>query len=978
MSDHPHAACGCCDAPGMPAAVHNAPGLPALAYRVDTQPGFLARMLQSLPLARSDPGQAGAPRPLARLLTRERDDATVALLDAAACAADVLTFYQERIANEGFLRTATERRSVLELARAIGYELKPGVAASTWLAFTVQDAPGAPGLCRLAAGSAVQSVPPQGKLPQVFETSAEIVARAEWNALRPRRQRPADLAVLTIDNGAAGTARVLALLGPPGSFPPGIAGLHTGLNALSLARLDPDLPVDATVDALEVGRIYVHDSVSGLRAGDLLLFAGRQAASLATVVLRITAVEDEPALARQRVDVEPLPEPVADPPAPRPGAAFVPYQSAPLTAYAQARTGPVAFTQMSLGAAVAGQIWQESELQAMIGLQGWNASSLVQAIATPPPPTPPAPLTAPAPGAFAFGARLGFFGHNAPRWGSLPAATSSTHGVDPYPQGWDDGDSGVPAGGTRTVWQSSQGAAIAPYAYVERAVPGVVRQSWVVFDAPDVAARAYAVLDARETSRADFGLSGRALRLRLADLTGVAASGAEPFGFRTASACVASRRLALAELPIDAPIAAGSTDIELDRMVLGLAPGQALALSGEHAALNGVAAAEIALVDDVIHAGGRSTLRLRAGLANSYRRDSLSMNANTVAATHGESVDEVLGSGDASMPHQRFVLKRPPLGFLSAAGGAASTLSVRVAGVLWHGVPSFYARGPSETVYTTRLADDGTTTLSFGDGLRGARLPSGTLNVKAHYRSGIGADGEVGAGTLTMLRAQPLGLAGVTNPLAAGGAEGPERLADARRNAPLTMLTFERVVSLLDYANYARAFPGIGKARGDLLWVDGARRVAISVAGATGGAPGAGVLQNLSASIAAASDAAERYQVLAYAPRFFSVKLRVAADARFVAAEVRAAVAAAIVAAHGFDARDLGQPVTAAELIALAHGVAGVRAVDLEELRLYGGSAAADALPAYGARWDAAARALLPADLLLVNPAAVVVEEYLP
>ena len=40
----------------------------------------------------------------------------MALIDACACVADVLTFYQERIANEGFLRTATERRSVLELA----------------------------------------------------------------------------------------------------------------------------------------------------------------------------------------------------------------------------------------------------------------------------------------------------------------------------------------------------------------------------------------------------------------------------------------------------------------------------------------------------------------------------------------------------------------------------------------------------------------------------------------------------------------------------------------------------------------------------------------------------------------------------------------------------------------------------------------------------------------------------------------------
>src|SRR5262245_60724583 len=155
-------------------------------------------MVQSLPLARADETEPNSPRPLARLLARNSDDPTVALVDAAACMADVITFYQERIANEGFLRTATERRSVLELARAIGYELKPGLAASVHLAFTVEDSPGAPGVSTLLRGLPVQSIPPQGKLPQVFETSAEFTARAEWNMLRPRQTRPADMAVLDV------------------------------------------------------------------------------------------------------------------------------------------------------------------------------------------------------------------------------------------------------------------------------------------------------------------------------------------------------------------------------------------------------------------------------------------------------------------------------------------------------------------------------------------------------------------------------------------------------------------------------------------------------------------------------------------------------------------------------------------------------------------------------------------------------------
>ncbi|NEO77116.1 hypothetical protein [Moorena sp. SIO4G3] len=99
----------------------------------------------------------------------------------------MLSFYQERIANEGYLNTATERLSVLELTRTIGYELNPGVAASTFLAFTVDDTPGTTSVATVPKGTKVQSVPGQGELPQTFETIEQIEARAQWNALTPYR-----------------------------------------------------------------------------------------------------------------------------------------------------------------------------------------------------------------------------------------------------------------------------------------------------------------------------------------------------------------------------------------------------------------------------------------------------------------------------------------------------------------------------------------------------------------------------------------------------------------------------------------------------------------------------------------------------------------------------------------------------------------------------------------------------------------------
>ena len=170
--------CGCCEGLDVrtPGEIHNRPGLAAIAYRVGTHATFRDSMLARLS-SQDDPV-------LADLRTRDSDDFSIALLDAWATVADVLTFYQERIANESFLRTATERRSLLELARLIGYEPRPGVAASTALAFTLEEGPGSPRRTAIDIGAKVQSIPGPGEKPQTFETIEPIEARVEWNSLR--------------------------------------------------------------------------------------------------------------------------------------------------------------------------------------------------------------------------------------------------------------------------------------------------------------------------------------------------------------------------------------------------------------------------------------------------------------------------------------------------------------------------------------------------------------------------------------------------------------------------------------------------------------------------------------------------------------------------------------------------------------------------------------------------------------------------
>ena len=165
--------------PLTPLVAANRPGLNTLAYRAGTHATFLETMKARLS---SSPALAG-------LTTREATDPAIALLDAWATIADVLSFYQERVANEGYLRTATERRSIMELARLVGYVPRPGVAASVYLAFTLEDSYS----IEVPAGTRAQSLPGSGELPQSFETAEKLEARAAWNDLKPRVTRPQHL-----------------------------------------------------------------------------------------------------------------------------------------------------------------------------------------------------------------------------------------------------------------------------------------------------------------------------------------------------------------------------------------------------------------------------------------------------------------------------------------------------------------------------------------------------------------------------------------------------------------------------------------------------------------------------------------------------------------------------------------------------------------------------------------------------------------
>ena len=127
---------------------------------------------------------------------------------------DVLTFYQERIANEGYLRTATERRSILELARLVGYALRPGVASTVYLAYTLEEKQTEP--VEIPAGARSQSIPGPDELPQFFETSEKLTARSAWNNLQVRLTQPQNISL-----GNILTLTELYITGTAANFKPG-------------------------------------------------------------------------------------------------------------------------------------------------------------------------------------------------------------------------------------------------------------------------------------------------------------------------------------------------------------------------------------------------------------------------------------------------------------------------------------------------------------------------------------------------------------------------------------------------------------------------------------------------------------------------------------------------------------------------------------------------------------------------------------
>lgn len=338
---------------------------------------------------------------------------------------------------------------------------------------------------------------------------------------------------------------------------------------------------------------------------------------------------------------------------------------------------------------------------------------------------------------------------------------------------------------------------------------------------------------------------------------------------------------------------------------------------------------------DLDTVGDHLSITFTPALSGNFDARSTQLFGNVVRATHGETIaNEVLGNGDAAAAFQSFRLKKKPVTFVpekTAANGAANTLQVRVGGVLWQEQPTLFGHDADDQVFKTTIADDDTMTVQFGDGETGARLPSGRSNVVAAYRQGTGQAGNVNANSLTTLLDRPRGVKAVSNPdPAAGGAE-PESMAAARGNAPNTVRTFGRIVSLRDFEDAAREFAGIAKARAAWELSGGEMAVRLVVAGDNGALVGGVVMQNLRQYLDARRDPNRRLLLQGFTRMAAVVRGVVRVDPRHVAANVQIAALGALRNYFAFENLDLGQAVHLSGIYAVLKNVPGVVAADIDE-----------------------------------------------
>ncbi len=122
--------------------------------------------------------------------------------------------------------------------------------------------------------------------------------------------------------------------------------------------------------------------------------------------------------------------------------------------------------------------------------------------------------------------------------------------------------------------------------------------------------------------------------------------------------------------------------------------------------------------------------------------------------------------------------------------------------VCWHEVADLYESPPGARHYVKDIVAG---ELRFGNGMHGMNPPKGDRNLRlAHFQVGGGIEGNVAAGSLSVLKQSLTFIDGVTNPMPAGGGADLETVDEVKQRAPHLFRSRFRAVTAEDFEWIAR------------------------------------------------------------------------------------------------------------------------------------------------------------------------------
>lgn len=196
-----------------------------------------------------------------------------------------------------------------------------------------------------------------------------------------------------------------------------------------------------------------------------------------------------------------------------------------------------------------------------------------------------------------------------------------------------------------------------------------------------------------------------------------------------------------------------------------------------------------------------------------FHGEDISFRAENAAVDGGDIAGKLLGYSKGTA-NQEFSLDEDnvPTGSIQIFVKESGTWNE------WTQVEHLQDYGPTDEVFQVSVSGTGVVNVNFGEGVSG-RIPPQDADIKTVYIAGGGTIGNVGEGTLTKWDIIP-GLdsdeiranVAVTNYLPATGGSDPETDNSIRYNAPRALRTLNRAVTLQDFSNLALTVGGVTKA----------------------------------------------------------------------------------------------------------------------------------------------------------------------